>query len=239
MSGALLALVADPPTNALANALANRKSGATPGATRTQPTPSHRLRVGVAPSPWPVPRPDPASLQPRGEAARQGELDLELVLSSGFGGAPRPALVRVDRNPGTTGNPGPRRTLGGARNAGEDEDDDFTSRRPTPTRDLPDPMAWSARLAQAIAEIRTGLRPPQQLTRWATRSVMDELRRSHASARDRTPTTVRVRSVHAGQPADGVVEATAVVTRGSRSRALALRLEGWDGKWVCVSADVV
>lgn len=231
MSAAILALVADEPTH--------QEPTSTLEATDNRTDPGHRLRVGIAPSPWPTPRPTPISLHAGDGASGQGELDLELVLSSGFGGAPKPALFRVGRTPDATAGTGLRRSTGRATRDEQDDEDDFSRRRPTPTRDLPDPMAWSARLAQAIAEIRAGFRPPQQLTRWTTRSVLDELRRSHASARDRTPTSVRVRSVHAGQPADGVVEATAIVTRGSRSRALALRLEGWDGKWVCVSADVV
>jgi hypothetical protein len=42
-----------------------------------------------------------------------------------------------------------------------------------------------------------------------------------------------VSSTHVFEPADGVVEATAVVVGGPRARAVALRLEGWDGRWRC------
>ncbi|MDP3972265.1 MAG: Rv3235 family protein [Candidatus Nanopelagicales bacterium] len=120
-----------------------------------------------------------------------------------------------------------------------DDIDDFSERRATPTRELPEPVAWSARLAQAIVEARSGIRSPQQLSRWTTRAILTDLRAAHRSVREREAIQVRVRSVHASQPADGVVEATAVVSWGTRHRALALRMEGWDGKWICVSADLV
>jgi hypothetical protein len=39
--------------------------------------------------------------------------------------------------------------------------------------------------------------------------------------------------VHVSEPADGVAEACAVVDTGPRRRAIALRLEGLDGRWRC------
>uniref|UniRef100_UPI00262EF298 Rv3235 family protein n=1 Tax=uncultured Pseudokineococcus sp. TaxID=1642928 RepID=UPI00262EF298 len=40
-----------------------------------------------------------------------------------------------------------------------------------------------------------------------------------------------VRRVRITHPADGVVEAAAVVMDTDRVRAVALRLEGWDTRW--------
>jgi Family of unknown function (DUF6459) len=40
-----------------------------------------------------------------------------------------------------------------------------------------------------------------------------------------------VQSVHGCSPRDGVAEATVVVNDGARIRAVAVRLEGWDGRW--------
>jgi hypothetical protein len=48
-----------------------------------------------------------------------------------------------------------------------------------------------------------------------------------------------VSSIHVFEPADGVVEATAVVTGGRRARAVAVRLEGWDNRWRCVRLAVL
>ena len=47
------------------------------------------------------------------------------------------------------------------------------------------------------------------------------------------PGTGAVRSVHVQQRPDGVAEVCATVHRGQRMAALALRLEGRDGRWCC------
>jgi hypothetical protein len=108
---------------------------------------------------------------------------------------------------------------------------------PTPRADLPDPGPWVGQLVQAVLEVLAQERPRQQLVRWLTPRVYSELstqvlaatRRPQAGQRTRPAVT----SVHLFEPADGVVEASAVVVGGRRARALALRLEGWDGRWRC------
>jgi hypothetical protein len=45
--------------------------------------------------------------------------------------------------------------------------------------------------------------------------------------------------LHLTEPVDGVVEACAVVDRGGRYQAIALRLEGLDGRWQCVALHVM
>jgi len=47
-----------------------------------------------------------------------------------------------------------------------------------------------------------------------------------------------VRSLHVSEPADGVAEVAASVRRGPRCTALALRLEGLDGRWQCTALEV-
>ena len=42
---------------------------------------------------------------------------------------------------------------------------------------------------------------------------------------------IRVRAMQLGTPRPGVVEAAAVVDDGRRARAVALRLEGTEGRW--------
>jgi hypothetical protein len=53
---------------------------------------------------------------------------------------------------------------------------------------------------------------------------------------------VVVRSIHVGEPADGIAEVCAVVSRpdadGPRFRAVAARLEGHSGQWRCVTLQV-
>jgi hypothetical protein len=126
-------------------------------------------------------------------------------------------------------------------------DDDFGP-QPTARADLPDPRPWTRRLTQAVAEVLAGARPAGQLARYATLDVLEHLERStgrlaQVSNRAAGPAAQAVArgavmrpivaSVHVSEPADGVAEVCAVLDTGPRRRALALRLEGLDGRWRC------
>ncbi len=112
---------------------------------------------------------------------------------------------------------------------------------------LPDPGPWTGQLVQAVLEVLSHERPRSQLVRWLTSEVYADLGTHLAAAPGRPPAgrpgTGRARrtvsSVHIFEPADGVVEATAVVVGGRRARAIALRLEGWDGRWRCTRLAVL
>jgi hypothetical protein len=113
----------------------------------------------------------------------------------------------------------------------------------TPSRRdlLPDPRPWTARLAQAIAEVLAGARSPGQLADVASLDVLRMLERgagrlSGGSAGPRRRPVVR--SVHVSEPCDGVAEGCAVVDTGPRRRALALRLEEVRGRWRCTALQV-
>ena len=105
--------------------------------------------------------------------------------------------------------------------------------------DLPDPVRWARQFVQAAVEVAVGLRPAAQLVRWTDEEVYARLaRRCDVATRARLagrlrvpPGRTRVRSVRTSEVARGVVEASAVVSDGSRARAVALRLEGHDGRW--------
>jgi hypothetical protein len=130
-------------------------------------------------------------------------------------------------------------------------DDDFGPVR-TPTRSLPPVTAWSARLASAIAEVLDGQRPAGQLIRWVS-SEVDAGLRAWSRAKVLHPTLAaatwgperlpsgrrrarQVRSLRWTSPADGVAEVAAVIGGGPRPLVVTLRLEGHDGRWVCVHA---
>lgn len=100
--------------------------------------------------------------------------------------------------------------------------------------------ARARRLVQALVEIVDGDRPVTQLLRMATRSVYDDLVARLTSLGAATsrgtrvgPLSTRVASVHVGQPRRDCAEISARIVQGNRSRALALRLELIDGRWVC------
>jgi hypothetical protein len=115
----------------------------------------------------------------------------------------------------------------------EDEDRDFAP-QPTTRSELPDPREWAGRLVQAIVEVIAGLRPPAQLVRWTSAQVYDGVA-ARAHTRRRGEPRARLTSVHVCEPADGIAEVSAVVQRGARSRAVALRIEGLDGRWQCTA----
>jgi hypothetical protein len=114
----------------------------------------------------------------------------------------------------------------------------------TPRDELPEPRRWTAQLVQAVVEVLADERPRQQLVRWLSPSIYADL--SAAVLARSTPgknSTNRARrsvsSVHICEPADGIVEATAVIIGGARARAVALRLEGWDGRWRCTRLAIL
>ncbi len=112
--------------------------------------------------------------------------------------------------------------------------------RPTSTSDLPEPRAWAARMVQAVLEAGSGVRPVTQLVRWTSAPVYAALQRRCALAGGRSVPARRavVRSVRICQPADGVVEAAAVVVARGRVQAVALRLEGLDGRWQVTALEI-
>ncbi|NHC13026.1 Rv3235 family protein [Motilibacter deserti] len=121
------------------------------------------------------------------------------------------------------------------------EEDDGFGRRPTGRDELPEPRAWAARLVQAVVEVLSGERPPAQLLRWTSEEVYARVRTTAAPPRRAMTTRARahVRSVHVCEPDDGVAEVAAVIVRNGRAQALALRMEGLDGRWQCTTLDVL
>jgi hypothetical protein len=123
-------------------------------------------------------------------------------------------------------------------------DDEFGP-QPTPRAQLPEPTPWAGRLVQGLLEVLSGVRPASQLVRWTTTEVYDSVQRrvAQASVETRAGGQQRrlaevVRSVHVSEPADGVAEVCAIVAQGPRCRAVAMRLEGVDGRWQCTALQI-
>lgn len=112
--------------------------------------------------------------------------------------------------------------------------------RPTGRTELPEPAAYARRLLIAVIETATGRRPASQLSQHTAPSVQAGLARD-AGKISRLGSPARpatLHSVHLAEPADGVAEVAAVVRIGDRFRAVALRLEGLDGRWRCVRLQI-
>ena len=105
------------------------------------------------------------------------------------------------------------------------------------TAALPESRSWATQFVQAAVEVTAGIRPAAQLLRWTSPEVHTVLvRRAALSARvERSRSGARrratVRGVRVCHPCDGVCEASAVVIDRGRVRAVALRMEGFDGRW--------
>jgi hypothetical protein len=167
----------------------------------------------------------------------QGTLALTFTLPSGLPARPQPATrLRLVDGPsaGQTNASGPQQ----ARASGSPQ-----TRMPS-ERALPDAQAWAGTLAQAVVEVLAGDRPVAQLLRWTSARIYAEMSRRAALAA-RECTAVRcgrsravVRRVRVSHPVEGVAEASAIVSDGTRTRAMALRLQHADGRWLCTALEL-
>jgi hypothetical protein len=178
------------------------------------------LPVPSADPPYDAPAPPRAASRP-GHGEQQA-LPLLFVLANGVPSAPRAPAAEADP---------------------------VFDRQPTGTHELPDVRRWVARLSLAAVEVQAGSRPLSQLRRWLGDEVYDQLLRAsrrrsmrvadpRARQPDRAPRIV-LRTVRTCEISDGVVEACAVVDDGRRVWALAMRLEGVDGRWRCTAMQKV
>ncbi|MEO6703574.1 MAG: Rv3235 family protein [Jatrophihabitantaceae bacterium] len=119
------------------------------------------------------------------------------------------------------------------------ESDPFAA-QPTGRTELPALPAHARRLLIAVIETATGRRSASQLRQHTSPTVQAGLARD-AGRISRLGTAARpasLHSLHIAEPADGVAEIAAIVRVGSRFRAVALRLEGLDGRWQCVRLQI-
>lgn len=112
------------------------------------------------------------------------------------------------------------------------------------SRQLPHPTEWTARMARALIEAVAGERPVNQLTKWTTREVLLQVTiraaaaRRHPAGKALSSPPRRVGSVRTCVVAPGIVEACAVVSGMTRARAIALRLEARDQRWIVTAMQL-
>lgn len=124
--------------------------------------------------------------------------------------------------------------------------EEFFDFQPCSSTDLPDPKPLIENLATGVIEILLGVREVQQIARWVTESTFDRLteralraKQARAAQLQRTVPGFEISSVRVCHTADGVVEGAVVVRSAGRTRAVALRLEGLDGRWRATSISVL
>ena len=110
----------------------------------------------------------------------------------------------------------------------EKSDQDFAP-QPTPLSDLPDIQEWVSKFVVTVVEIWGDRRSAMQLSRWCHRQVYKQL--VNRSATITCPP--KIRKIYISQPIEGVAETTVTLRIGERVRALILRFEGVDKRWLC------
>jgi len=126
-------------------------------------------------------------------------------------------------------------------------EEDFFGPQPTSSKSLPDPKVLAENLARCVLEILSGARDLEQIARWVTDDVHRVLlTRVHVAARARALKKIpahrpsfSIGSTTVCQPADGVAECCVVLHGKARSRSIAIRLEGLDGRWRATAIHVL
>ena len=108
-------------------------------------------------------------------------------------------------------------------------------------------IVWSRQFAQVVTEILAGARSPRQLTPWTTERVRARIGQlSQTLMPGQKP---RIQRIVTSRPTAHAVEMTVVLSFGTRSRALALRLEylparqpapglpGRPARWLCTEIE--
>jgi hypothetical protein len=117
--------------------------------------------------------------------------------------------------------------------------DEFFAPQRTSAAALPDPEPLLRNLTRGVHEVLAGVREIEQLARWVTEDTFRALlTRANLATRARSARGVpatrpvyAIGSVRMCVPTDGVVESVIVVRTPPRTRAIAVRLEGIDGRW--------
>ncbi|HET8560043.1 MAG TPA: Rv3235 family protein [Marmoricola sp.] len=116
---------------------------------------------------------------------------------------------------------------------------------PPPPAPAPEVLErFATRFAHALVEVTAGDRGPQQLLRWTSEQVYDDLTR-RAQARQRTSPPDRrvrrirpqVRSVRVFRPGPACAEVSIHVRHGQRSQAIAARIDLVNGHWCCTAVQ--
>ncbi len=125
--------------------------------------------------------------------------------------------------------------------------EEFFDRQRTPADELPCAETFTLNIVRGVLEVLSGVREIEQLSRWLSEDVYRTVAlRASLAARARsargapTPRSTHIiHNVHVSSPADHVVEATVTAATRVRTRAVALRLEGLDGRWRVTSLGLL
>ena len=106
---------------------------------------------------------------------------------------------------------------------------------PTSASSLPELQAWTMKFIVSVVEVWAGRRQPAQLIRWFHRVIYMELLRKSGSQKE----IGKIKSIHQSEPLDGICESTVLIRYGERLRAVVIRFEGVDGRWLCTALQMI
>jgi hypothetical protein len=126
-------------------------------------------------------------------------------------------------------------------------EDEYFGAQPARRAELPNPEPLVENLTRCVIEILAGARDLEQIARWVDDEVYRHLlkrvvlstRARQAKGQVARRPTFSVGSVSVCEPRDGVVEAVVIVVGRARTRAVALRLEGFDSRWRATAINVL
>ena len=125
--------------------------------------------------------------------------------------------------------------------------DEFFGAQPASRAALPNPEPLLENLTRCVIEILAGARDLEQIARWVDDEVYRHLlkrvvlstRARHAKGQAARAPNFAIGSMSICEPRDGVVEAVVIVIGKARTRAVALRLEGFDTRWRATAINVL
>lgn len=107
--------------------------------------------------------------------------------------------------------------------------------QPTPSSQLPEIHRWISSYTLSVIEVLTGRRQPAQLIERTHRVIYQQLLRTVGSLKS----VAKIRTLYLSQPLDGICEATITIAVDGRVRAISMRCEGVDGRWLCTAFRLI
>ena len=126
-------------------------------------------------------------------------------------------------------------------------EDEFFGAQPASRATLPHPEPLIDNLTRCVIEILAGARDLEQIARWVDDDVYKHLlkrvvlstRARQAKGQPARRPNFTIGSMSIYEPRDGVVEAVVIVVGKARTRAVAMRLEGFDTRWRATAINVL
>jgi len=107
--------------------------------------------------------------------------------------------------------------------------------KPTSASELPEIHRWISTYIMSVVEVLTGRRQPAQLIERTHRVIYQQLLRNIGMLKS----VAKIRTLHLTEPLDGICEATITIAVDGRVRAIAMRCEGVNGRWLCTALRLI